>query len=184
MICKMDILFGHVHINAVICVTQTFLSALSRSPSLFIFKSSNFLSYYPAIFVLSFCGIWNLDFFRYLIPSFCIKKSLTPLQSTALEYVIAIYPLLLVAITYVSVELYDRDYKLVVMLCMSLKKLMCTYQYRTSQYKEFNVKFSLLITFATFLQLSYTKLLFVSFNLLNFTYLKNSSGNTLSTCSP
>ncbi len=102
MICKMDILFGHVHINAVICVTQTFLSALSRSPSLFIFKSSNFLSYYPAIFVLSFCGIWNLDFFRYLIPSFCIKKSLTPLQSAALEYVIAIYPLLLVAITYVS----------------------------------------------------------------------------------
>ena len=78
--------------NAALCIVQTFISFINRNPSLFVFRSSNFLSHYPVIFMLSFLGIWNLDFFRYVIPPFCIGKSLTLLQSTALEYVLMLYP--------------------------------------------------------------------------------------------
>ena len=49
--------------------------------------------------VAAFYGVWNLDFFHTLLPPICIK--LSTLQVLALDYVIAIYPLLLIAITYI-----------------------------------------------------------------------------------
>ena len=47
--------------------------------------------------------IWNLDFFRSLPLNICLD--LTTLQTLALDYAIAIYPLLLVVITYIVIEL-------------------------------------------------------------------------------
>ena len=54
-------------------------------------------------------GIWNLDFFRYLIPPFCATDQISPLQVVALEYTVAFYPLLLTAIAYICVQLHARD---------------------------------------------------------------------------
>ena len=50
--------------------------------------------------------IWNLDFFRSLPLNICLD--LTTLQTLALDYAIAIYPLLLVVITYIVIELHAR----------------------------------------------------------------------------
>ncbi len=43
-------------------------------------------------------GVWNLDFFRTLIPPICLNVSF--LQATALDYGIAVYPLVLIGMTY------------------------------------------------------------------------------------
>ena len=43
--------------------------------------------------VTTFYEIWNLDFFRYFIPPFCISSDLTTLHTLALDYVVTIYPL-------------------------------------------------------------------------------------------
>ena len=66
--------------------------------------------------------MWNLDFLRYVIPPFCISKSLTTLQAEALEYVVGVYPLLLIVVTYIFVELYDNEYRMIVALWSPFRK--------------------------------------------------------------
>ena len=58
--------------------------------------------------------IWNLDFFRSLSLNICLD--LTTLQTLALDYAIAIYPLLLVVITYIVIELHARGCRVLVWL--------------------------------------------------------------------
>ena len=64
--------------------------------------------------IISFYGIWNLDFFRYFIPPFCISSDITTLHTLALEYVVAIYPLLLTIVIYFCIEMHDRGVRVVV----------------------------------------------------------------------
>ena len=56
--------------------------------------------------IFALYGIWNLDFFRTLLPNNCLKIS--TLQVLALDYVIAVYPLVLIFVTYIVVDLYDK----------------------------------------------------------------------------
>ena len=64
----------------------------------------------------SFFGIWNLDFLRLVYTPFCLHPHTNTLQVLALDYIIAIYPLLLIALSYLLVLLYDRNVSLVVCL--------------------------------------------------------------------
>ena len=124
--------------------------------------------------LLTFCGIWNLDFFRYFLPSFCISSDMTTLHTLALEYVVAIYPLLLIVIVYVCVEMYDSGVRVVV--CMWRPFRVCFARFR----RRWNPKGSVIKTFATFLLLSYSKLLTVSYSLLNGVELYNNTGRIIS----
>jgi len=54
--------------------------------------------------ILSIYGIWNLDFFRTLIPHICVSVSIDTLQALALDYAIAFYPLILLVLTYVLTQ--------------------------------------------------------------------------------
>ncbi len=65
---------------------------------------------YLILFGVTIVGIWNLDFFRYLYPPFCISPHYSTLSVISFEYIIAFYPLVLVFLTYISIELYDKDY--------------------------------------------------------------------------
>ena len=71
--------------------------------------------------ILTCYGFWNLDFFRYLIPPFCVSQSLTNIHVLALQYVSAFYPLLLIALTYTCVELHGHNFKPIVWLLEQLK---------------------------------------------------------------
>ena len=120
--------------------------------------------------VLTFYGIWNLDFFRYFIPPFCISSDMSTLHTLALEYVVAIYPLLLMVVIYFCIELYDRGVRVVV--CVWRPFHMCFARFR----RRWNPKGSVINTFAAFLLLSYSKLLAVSYSLLDANYLFNNRG--------
>ena len=120
--------------------------------------------------VAAFYGVWNLDFFRTLLPPICIR--LSTLQVLALDYVIAIYPLLLIAITYILIDLYDRNISLLVWLWKPFRKC---------HKGDVNVKPAFINAFITFLILSYVKLLSVSFDLLVYVNVYNSSGNNTGT---
>ena len=56
--------------------------------------------------------IWNLEFFRSLQLNICLD--LTTLQTLALDYAIAIYPLVLVVITYTVIELHTRGCRVLI----------------------------------------------------------------------
>ena len=119
--------------------------------------------------LLTFYGIWNLDFSRYIIPPFCASNKLTTIHILSLEYIIALYPLVLIAIVYICVELHDRDCRVLVCLWKPFHR--CFAQVR----RRWDPKASIIHTFATFLLFSYSKLLFVSASLMHSTRVYNST---------
>ena len=114
----------------------------------------------PVYLVASFYGMWNLDFFRPLYSPFCVHPEMTTLQALALDYVIATYPLFLIAATYVLVEMHDNGFRVVIWLWKPFYK--CFARFR----REWNIRNSLIDGFATFMLLSYVKFLSVSVDLL------------------
>ena len=107
-------------------------------------------------------GIWNLDFFRTIIPPICLDVS--PLQALALDYGIAFYPLLLVAVTYILISLYSRDVRIVVWIWKPFHKLF------RSVKQDWKLEESMIKAFATFFLLSYLKIFSVTVDLLVYTY--------------
>ena len=104
-------------------------------------------------------SIWNLDFFRSLYPPFCLHPHISSLQIMSLDYAVAVYPMVLIFITYLFVKVHDR-FRLVVWLCRPA--YMCFHHFR----KEWEIKNSLIGAFATFYLLSYVKILDVSGSIL------------------
>ena len=132
--------------------------ALLRTSSIYHNGAPRFtLAYF---ILLSMHGIWNLDFFRLLYPPFCIHPQMTTLQVLVLDYAIAVYPLLLIIITYFFVKLHDHNFRLIVWLWKPFHRCFVCFR------REWNIKNSLIDAFCTFLLLSYFKFLSVSFDLL------------------
>ena len=113
-------------------------------------------------------GIWNLDFFRTVLPPICLK--VTTLQALALDYTIAVYPLVLIVMTCVLFTLHDRGYRPITLLWRPFNKFFAGFT------RQWNFKTSIIDVFATFILLSYVKLLSVSFDLLIPTRVFNSDG--------
>lgn len=126
-----------------------------------------------AKYIASMYGFWNLDFFRPLLPEMCLK--LNTLQVMSLDYIVAVYPLLLVALLYIIVILYRKNVRIIVVISHPLRKLYSRFYKRT-----WNIKSSLMDVYATFFLLSYSKILSVSFDLLIPTRLYHFSNNTRS----
>ena len=49
-------------------------------------------------------GIWNLDFFRTLLPHICVNVD--TLQALALDYAVTFYPLILLVVTYTLIQVH------------------------------------------------------------------------------
>ena len=98
-------------------------------------------------------GIWSLDFFRYAIPPFCISSKLKTTHIIYLQNISTICPFILIGITWVGIELYSRNVKLVVWLWRTLNRFFI----RHINIERDSIK-TIIDTFATFFLLSYTKL--------------------------
>ena len=48
--------------------------------------------------VVGIYGVWNLDFFRYLLPSVCVSQPMGRMQVLALDYATAFFPLFLIVL--------------------------------------------------------------------------------------
>ena len=123
--------------------------------------------------VSSMYGIWNLDFFRLVYTPFCLQPDTNPLQILSLDYLIGVYPLLLVVLTYLLVLLYDRNVRLIVILWKPFVPLFIRFR------RQWNIKSSLVDAFATFLLFSYVKILSVSIDLLTPVWIYDQNEHTL-----
>ena len=101
-------------------------------------------------------GVWNLDFGRHIFPAFCVSESLNSYHALLLDYIIGFYPMLLIFITYVLIQLHAHDYKVVVAVWKPFHR--CFAKVRRS----WDPQASIMNTFATFLFLSFSKILFIS----------------------
>ena len=65
---------------------------------------------------------WNLEPFRSILPDICLH--ITMLQALALEYLIALYPFVLILISYFVIQLYDNKCTLIVTLWKPFRKML------------------------------------------------------------
>ena len=112
--------------------------------------------------LLALCGIWSLDFFRSVVPPFCVSSSLKNIHTLALEYLTAFYPICLIAITYTCIKLHNNNFRPMVWLWKPFHRHVVNIRRRCM----WDSRASIINAFATFLLLSYSKILFVSFTLL------------------
>ena len=114
-----------------------------------------------AVFVLlSISNIWNLDFFRIFYAPFCVSPNMTIVESLALDYLIAFYPLFLLLLVYTTIKLYSRNCKPIVYLWKLIQPMVQLYK------NYLNIETSLIQSFATVFFLSSMKIQSVSFDLL------------------
>ena len=161
--------------NAFLLICQV----LTSPPQVRIVSSSTYESDHVAVVTVliavieSLYGFWNLDFFRTLYSRFCLHPNMSTLQVLALDYVIAVYPLLLTVLTYLLIELHNRNCNLVVWLWKPFHG--CFTRLR----RQWDIQTSLIEAFASFLLLSYVKFLSVSFDFLVSVHLYNVHGESM-----
>ena len=111
-------------------------------------------------FYITYLSIWNLDFFRMVYSPFCLYPHASTLLILSLDYIIAVYPLVLIIVTYVLVTLHYRNCTLIVYLWKPFE--ICCIRFQ----RQWNIQNSLVDAFATFLLLSYMKFVSTSCDLL------------------
>ena len=119
-------------------------------------------------------GISNLEFFRYAIPPFCVNNNLKIIHVQLLGSVSALYLLCLVTITWICIELHDRNFKPLVYLWRPFHRSCIQLQ------REWNKTYDITDVFASFFLLSYGKLMYQSLQLLSFSYFWNLTEDTQS----
>ena len=117
----------------------------------------NFFKFAAKLFS-SLYGIWNLDFFRPFYSDLCLGIGILP--TLALDYVVAVYPLLLVIISYLLIVLHDKNFRIVSILWRPFHALFSLFR------RNWDVRNSVIDAFATSFFLSNVKLLSASFDLL------------------
>ena len=132
-----------------------------------------YTTYFISI-VITFYGFWNLDFFRYILPPFCVSPNLQQIHIITMYYISAFYPLCLIGMTWFFIKLHTRDIKPITWLWRKLKQ--CLTKFRS---KKFKGNYSLIDVFATFFLLSYAKVLFTTFNILAYGITYNLNNATL-----
>ena len=114
--------------------------------------------------------IWNLDFFRSLYGYICIHPDLNYQHILLLEYAIGIYPLFLILLTFILIKMHD-NFALVVWLWKPFHRCLALFR------RQWNIRNYLVHAFATFVILSYVKILNTSFELLRPSQLYDVHGN-------
>ena len=141
--------------TAYVFYCQYFTELFKTSPY---FSTSvvNYINPYVHKLVFTVIDIWSLDFFRHLIPPFCVHSSLTISHYIFLDLIPIAYLLFLVVLTYVLIELHARNTYVIVLLWKPFNK--CVSKVRRS----FDPKASIFNAFSTFILLSLSKILFLT----------------------
>ena len=174
------ILLFRINVTSAPMVGFVFFSQLGVSTYTFyagiaLFKSSTAFNFHTVL--TTFYGFWNLDFFRYILPPFCASPNVKLIHITFLNYTSAFYPLCLICITWICIELHFRHFKPIVWVWSKLTRCCSKYFNTPLDYSN-----SLVHVFATFFSsLNYAKLVFTSFILLKTTSVLIMSNSSLCT---
>ena len=103
-----------------------------------------------------FHGIWNLNYFRYVIPPFCISQKFHMIHIVYLQSISTFFPFVLIGITWICIELYTSNCILLLWSWKAINKLFLRY---VKLMKIQNRTVTVVDTFATFFLLSYSKLI-------------------------
>ena len=133
--------------------TVMFVIAIDRPPPF-----DKVVPQYEKSFLLNlnlfFYGPWNLDFIRYILPPFCVTNGINLRHQALLGYVSILYPLILIFLTWVCIELHGRNIRLIVYLLVPFRKCLGKLK------QDWSEKLDLVGLFSAFFLLSYSRLMF------------------------
>ena len=99
---------------------------------------------------------WNLDFIRYILPPFCVFEGLSMKYVAILSYVSVVYPLVLILVTWVCIELHGRGFKPIACIVVIFHKCLAKLK------QDWGDKRDVVDVFSAFFLLSYSKLMYQS----------------------
>ena len=113
----------------------------------------------PVKIVVALYGIWNLDFLRVnILPDVCIN--VIPLHILLLDYLVVIYPMLLISVAYTIVQLHNSGFRPVLYVWKPFHRYFARFR------RQWGIQTTIMDAFVTFFFLSTTKLFSVSLDLL------------------
>ena len=136
----------------VIAFSDTWGKPFDELAPIFFTKAGNTRAVTKVILVLY--GIFNLDFISHAVPPFCVSKDLRLYHRAILGYITAFYPMLLILITWICIELHDRNFRMIVYLWRPFHR--CFVRLR----RGWDTKNDLIDVFASFLLLSFVKIMY------------------------
>ena len=115
-------------------------------------------------------SFWNLDLFRSVVPDICLN--VTTLQALALDYLVALYPFLLILLSHGIIKLYDSRVRFLTIIWRPFRRFLAIFR------DSMDIRTSIIDSFATFFLLSYSKVLNVTSDLLIPTQIYRLGSNT------
>ena len=150
--------------------SQLFSTPINARSVILYIKNNLSMMDVPVRIYMAIFGIWNLDFFRTLYPGVCLH--LSELQVLALDYVVAVYPMVLMVVAYIVVELHGCGFKPMLLIWKPFHPIFARFR------RKWNIQTTIIDAFVTFFILSTTKFFSVSFDLLIPTVLYLASGKS------
>ena len=114
---------------------------------------------------------WSLQFLKAIIPPFCISEKITGIHVNMLNFVPAIYPLVLVIISCILMELHARNYRIVEILWKPFKIILSKANI-TAVTSD-----AVFHAFSSFIFLSNISVLFTTYQMVHFVNVWNSTGH-------
>ena len=137
--------------NALVLLCHVLISYANITPCRLIYHARQIHMYSLILSVLTVYGFFNMDFFSHVLPPFCISNKMSTLQVVAIDYIVALYPLVFTAMIYLLIEVHDRGFRPLVIVWSPFHR--CLVRFRRS----WNVKGSVINAFASLYVLSFTK---------------------------
>ena len=125
--------------------------------------------YQAFVSVASVYSLFNLDFFRYAVPPFCISDKLKIIHLLLFAYLSAYYPLLLIGLTYLCTKVFYWNIKPIFYIRIKILK------YFLRSKRVLKIDNTLVDVFASFLLLSYTKFMLLLSSFVSFTQLRQNN---------
>ncbi len=147
--------------KSLITISQGMSSPIAVRAFLSVVTKKNYIEIFIRL-ISCFYGIWNLDFFRTVLPPICMTN-MTHLQVLSLDYAIAFYPLVLILIVYIFIRMHSRDVGIIIWIWRPFCRLFKYFK------KNWDLEGSIVKCFATFFLLSYLKIISVTFDLIIYT---------------
>ena len=101
--------------------------------------------------IQTFYGVFNLDFFQLVLPIFCISSRISAIHLAVLGYISVVYPIILIFLTWVCIDLHGRNFRPLVWLWRPFHR--CFVRLR----RGWDTKSDIADVFATFIILSHGK---------------------------
>ena len=171
LVCFLVILFGvgmaSPSLNALIFFSQIVSISFTTNVHVW-FYGVQYLHDALAYPVFLLYGVSNLEFFRDVLPGICLHDGLKTLHILVINYVKALYPMLLLCLCCGCVTLYDRNVRVVRWLWRPFQ-LLRRALFRSAgrrRRQQQQRRPSLVDAFASLIILSYSKFMYVSFPLV------------------